>query len=213
MDNVITINNTKKNTLEFDVSIQGLDTKDVDVKFVIKTKGMDLAFAAKHDKGDTWSVTIPELPMVEKTTYKCHVCVVADGYYFEPMKGTVNIVGSHEIYTTTPKNVTLEPDDKKKEEKKDTSKDKKPVKESSPYTKSREKPIEQIARELMDAARSEVSAPKSSPVPKPITESHIEQSPAVEPVSPTAENDKKVLEVLESVGFQPRKKKRSFSLQ
>lgn len=235
MENVVTINNTKKNVLEFDMSIQGLDAKDVDVKFVIKTKNMDLAFKAKHDSGDKWSVTIPELPMVERTAYKCCIVVVADGFFFEPMKGTVNVVGSHEIYSSKPKNVTLEPEEgsKKKVEKKTPPK-KTEVKESLPL-RAREKTIEQLARELMsqhkeDTAKKPIEEAKEKSVPKtpdivsakeptkevtakPVEEKKVLKESAPKPTTSADENARKVIEVLESVGIQPRtKRRRRFSI-
>ena len=110
MENVVSINHTKENVLEFDISIQGIADKDISVCFVIKTNDMNLSFdASKKGKGDKWSVKLPKLPMLQKTAYKCVITVVADGYYFEPLNGTLNVVGSAEIYSSSPKNVTLEP--------------------------------------------------------------------------------------------------------
>lgn len=263
MENLVTINNTKKNVLEFDVSISGLDTKDVEVKFVIKTKKMDLVFAAKHEKGDTWSVNIPELPMVEKTTYKSSVVVIADGYYFEPMKGSVNVVGSHEVYSSTPKNTTLEPtsNDKKeeksgekskednntkkteKEDKKETPKEegkdvkkktsKFSIKETSVSPPPEpENSVEHLARKLIEETKTDVDvidpksvalnkilqekATKVTELKKEITEPTVIETtemPTPTVVVPVDDKKQKVIEVLESVGIQPRsKRRRKFSI-
>lgn len=125
MDNNVTISNVRENVLEFDLTIEGLSTKDVEAQFVIKGKGVNFAFAAKQDKGSKWKVTIPKMTTLEKTTYECSIVVVADGYYFEPMKGNCTVVGTHQIYVSEPRNQTVSPTDKKSEQKKETDSQKK----------------------------------------------------------------------------------------
>lgn len=202
MDNVVSINHTKENTLEFDITSEGVETKDISVRLVVKAKGMDLSFEAKKKEKDTWMVKLPKLPMLDKTTYNMKIEVVADGYYFEPLKGKLNVVGSAELYSTEPKNVTLSPDDKK-----GTTKEKKEVKEhrtpSSPYTKNSEKPIEQIARELME---------KHNFTPAEV-DRKIEQVKEKAEGVDTSKNEK-VIAILEEIGIKPKAKaKRSFSLK
>lgn len=110
MDNIVTITNAKKNTLQFELSIEGLEAKEVSVRFVVETaKGIELGFMCKNSDGEKWEVNIPKLEMLEKTAYPFHIDVIADGYYFEPMKGTINVVGSQQIYASEPKNTTLAP--------------------------------------------------------------------------------------------------------
>lgn len=188
MENVVTINNTKQNILEFDITVEGLDKKDVEANFIIRAKEMDLSFAAKKEKGDTWSVTIPKLPMVEKTTYKCSVVVVADGYYFEPMKGSINVVGSHEVYTTEPQNVTLKSTDSTTPKKKVPAKKK--TTETAPVpgsvrTKFREKSVEQLAQELMEQRKTEVKKtvkPDTSTIDKVINKVKEDTAKKLEPI-------------------------------
>ena len=182
MDNVVTVTNTKENILEFELTVQGLSAKKVEAKFIIKAKGMEFAFPCESGEGNKWSVTIPPMPQLERTAYNCCISVVADGYYFEPMTGTVNVVGTHEVYSSTPKNKTVEPDTEEKKEKKKAPPKKKAKKEEVKETaKSREKGIDQIARELMEK--------KVGP-----------------DIEKTKEADDKVHEVLESVGINVTKK-------
>lgn len=208
-DNIVSITNTKENVLEFDVEVDGLDTEKIQVNFVISTKDVNLSFSAKKGAGTKWSVKIPKMSILEKTSYDYTISVIADGYYFEPMTGVVNIVGSAELYTTTPKNTTLaskkeeekedkskEPDKKgKKEEEKDDKDDKKDEKkviktETLTPWKSREKPIEQIARELMEQHKKEETNPVA---PKKVEETGKSK-------------DQRVLAILEEVGLKPKSK-------
>jgi len=109
MDKLVTISNVKENVLEFDVEVEGVDTTDMAVRFIIEASGMELGFDSKKGKKTKWSVDIPALAILEKTTYPFHIDIIVDGYYFEPLRGSVNVVGSHEIYTSTPENITLSP--------------------------------------------------------------------------------------------------------
>jgi hypothetical protein len=159
MDNVVTINHTKENILEFDLTMEGVENKDITVMLMVDAKDMSLGFKATKKEKDKWAVKLPKLPMLEKTAYKFHIMVHADGYHFEPFKGTLNVVGSAEIYSSEPKNVTIKPaddnpaKDKKAEakaptEKKEQKKEQKVAEDVR--GRSREKSIEQIARELTE---------------------------------------------------------------
>lgn len=102
MDNIVTISNVKTNVLEFDADIQGLDTADMSVKFIINANGMNIGFDAQPLHGTKWEVTIPPIPMLERTAYPFHMDVTSDGYFFEPLQGTINVVGSHDVYVSSP---------------------------------------------------------------------------------------------------------------
>ncbi len=120
MADALTIENTKEQQLEIELTVQGVDaTKETRVCFCIETDGMTLSFEGTQGESDTWKFDIPVLSQLKRTSYDYKVVVVTDGYYFEPASGLVTIVGPHDIYTSAPKNVTLEP---KKAEKKKESK-------------------------------------------------------------------------------------------
>lgn len=102
MDNLIILNESKKNSLEFDLDVEGLDTTNVKVAYVLETKDYNMAFQCSQKKDKTWSVTIPPLSHIEKSTYKYHISVIAEGYYFEPLTGVANVEGSHQVYATKP---------------------------------------------------------------------------------------------------------------
>lgn len=203
MENTISINHTKSNTLEFDLTMEGVETNDLVVRFVIESKEMKLSFEAKKKKGDTWAVKIPRLPMLEKTMYDFCVEVVTDGYFFKPAEGKVNVVGSAELYSTKPKNVTFEPKKEEKVEPKTQQKKEKPSKKTeshqqSPTPKQREKSVEQIARELME--QQDFS-------PRKIEEKVKEIKTAEKNSAKTGgTKDQQILTILEEVGIKPKRR-------
>lgn len=147
MDNVVSINHTKENTIEFDLTIEGLEGDSIDVRFHVEAEGMMLTFPCTKGSGNTWKVQIPELPMLKRTAYPYTIEVIADGYYFAPLKGSVNVVGSPDLYSTKPKNITLEPKQKKQsQESKSTTKE---TKDETKEKTSESSNIENIARRLM----------------------------------------------------------------
>jgi hypothetical protein len=155
MDNVVTINNTKTNVLELDVSVQGIDTADIRVWLSVLAEGIELCFeCTREGYGEKWVVTVPPLPFITRTAYPCAVKIVADGYYFEPLNGTMNVTGNAEVYSTTPQNIELKPADseEKKEEKEEKVEEKitalPPGRQ--PKSRAREKSIAQLAKELME---------------------------------------------------------------
>ena len=202
MDNVVTINNQKTNTLELDVSVQGLNTNDVRVWLSVSTENMDLQFECRRESGDKWVVDVPPLPFINRTAYPCSVRIIADGYFFEPLNGTMNVIGNAEVYSSTPANITLAPkavEDKKDDDKKDGNK----VEEikgpaHQPKARGREKSIEQIANEFMarsDKEAEESEETKSEEKPsKPITarqKKRIEQKKLQDEKKAKAEAEKK----------------------
>ncbi len=197
MDNVININNTKENTLEFEMVIEGTTTKEVDCNFVIVAKGMELRFPAALTEGkvDHWTVTLPEMGFLERTAYQCYTEVVAEGQYFKPMEGNVNVVGTAQIYTSAPKNKTLESDIKKQEVFKEEEQKREVKREQSSWRQS-EKPISQIAKELMEQEKY-----GKDKIDEKVAEKKT--------VSDGAKSkDDKVRAILEESGFKSKKKKK-----
>lgn len=218
MDNIVSIRHQKENVLEFELTIEGVEGKDPIVKLVIQGNSISLGFGATKKEKTTWQVKIPKLSILEKTAYPFHIEVLVDGYYFEAFKGTVNVLGSAEIYSSEPKNITIQPSKQekpsapKKEDssKKSTtkseeqsSKKKEPPKEvKTPVEKKKtnenvhtiEKSIEQIANDLLKQHKFD---PEN--VEKKIGElgEHKNNS-----------KDEKVLAILEEAGIRPKYGKR-----
>lgn len=198
MDNIISINHTKENIIEFDLTMEGVETKDVEVKMMVETKGMELGFKAKNKEKDTWVVKLPKLPILERTAYKFYIEVHADGYYFMPFKGTLNVVGSAEVYSSEPKNVSLKSekseDDKSEPKKSEDKKDKK----VSEAWRSKEKPIEQIARELIEQQKYNTEE---------VTRKVEENKQTDKPAPSVGSKDEKVMAILEEAGIRTKSKR------
>lgn len=103
MNNTVNINKNKENTLEFMLTVEGLPSVDgMDVRLCIKTQKYDYVFKAVKDIQNTFKVQIPPMPEMEKTMFPCVIEVIThDGYYFEAMRGNVNVV--------TDANITAQP--------------------------------------------------------------------------------------------------------
>lgn len=101
-DNVLQIFSTKENTIDFNITTQGLADANLKVCFVIETSQMNVSFYAQKTEGEKWRVTIPPISFLEKTAYNFCIYVVADEYYFEPFRGIVNVLTTPELYINLP---------------------------------------------------------------------------------------------------------------
>jgi len=135
MDNLTTISNVKDNILEFNVHVTGADDNDMTVQFIIESDDMDLTFNSERGKEENlWFVKVPALSILETTSYPFRIDVIIEGYHMDVMKGSVNVIGNHDIYVNKPVNVTLSPSKKSK------SKDsKKPIEKKEVTIKSTDK--------------------------------------------------------------------------
>lgn len=219
-DELVSINNLKENVIEFELTVEGLNSKDFDTKFVIHSSGMELAFPCKKGDDGKWSVTLPPLPMLERTVYPFHLQVIAEGFHFRPLKGSVNVVGSPEVYVAGTKNIKLESPTKPTE----TSKPKieSTVSQKIQPTKSREKPITQIAQELMEANKVTSNKPNVQNTivekkPENVKESLLPKIDIEDKKTKvnTSAKDKAARKVLEDLGIKvPKTKpKKRFSLK
>lgn len=185
MENLIVINQSKKSDLEFELDIEGLDGKSADVRLVIKAKGYELAFPCKKAKGNKHTVSIPPMQHLDKSTYPFCITVVVDGYYFEPLKGTVNVEGSHKVYASTPETKS----EKKKEVKKESV---------DPPKKrlSGEPSVSDVAKRIMERHNQEKQAPTPTQEPKRVVSESVEE-PKEKPKKPKL--DDKVRSILDEV--------------
>jgi len=196
MDNIININNTKENALEFEMVIEGLNTSDVECNFVIEASGMELRFDAVLESKDDnkWLVKLPKLDILERTAYNCYTEVIAEGQYFTPMKGSINVVGSAEIFSSSPKNLTIESDVEKHKEHVKLEEQREEKRKAQSWRQN-EKSIAQIASELMENQKFD----------KENVEKLVEDKKAVGVLN---EKDAKVRAILEEAGIKPKKKKK-----
>jgi hypothetical protein len=219
-DEIVSLNHNKENIFEFDLSVEGVNESEVTAKFIIESTEMNLAFKCSKDSNGKWSVKLPPLPMLEKTAYPFHFAIDAEGYHFEPLKGVVNVVGSNEVYVTTPKTKLASPTAVKvvKEETK-------PIEIPKVVaTRSREKSVQQIAEELMKK-ESDAKKPADEPKKEPKAQVKIEPKeevkeailPKIEVTPPSVkkkgDKDDVVRKVLEQAGMKSKAKQtRRFSV-
>lgn len=102
MNKIVNISNDKKSFLEFDIEVTGAVEDDMAVRFIIESEGMLLGFNSKKEKGDTWSVEIPAMRILDKTVYPFYISVVVDGYTFEGLRGSVNVIGDRKVHISDP---------------------------------------------------------------------------------------------------------------
>lgn len=223
-EEIVSINNLKENILQFELTVEGLSTKDFDAKFVIHSSDMEMAFPCKKGDDNKWTVTLPPLPMLERTAYPFHLQVVAEGFQFRPMRGAVNVVGSPEVYAPAGvKNTKLESPSKAVAPVKETKASVIPARVD--VKRGREKPVEQIARELMEANKTatkktieESKTVKVEPVqPKVGKKEALLPTIELEPKSKpdTSKKDQAARKVLEDLGIKVPKVKtgKRFSLK
>jgi len=121
MKNVISIVSSKPSHLEFELDINGMSPSKMKVRLCIETKTYSLSFECKKATKGVWKCDVPALEHLEKGAYPFYVESIADGYYFEIVKGVANVSGSFDVYATAPKKVGA-PAAKKTETIKDNNK-------------------------------------------------------------------------------------------
>jgi len=194
MENVVSINHTKDNSIEFDLSTEGVGTDTMTVRMIIKMKGISLCFDAKKKakKGDTWTVKIPPLSMVEKTVYNFSIEVQSDGYVFTPMEGLLNVNGDAKLFVGEVKNKTFGPSNKTEE----TTKQSKTTKVDKSSKDKQKK-----------TTTSESSSVQTHPIAADASVDEIAKS-LIDGVTPnkTTTKDERILAVLEEVGIKSKSK-------
>ena len=162
MENV-TIVNGRENELEFDINIQGANKKEPMIRFVIEGKPINFGFHCQHGEADNWSAIIPAIPQLKNKSYPFRLEVIVDGYYFEPFRGTVDViaepdVSAKDIHTAKPEKpvvsaVNVKNDEDKKSTKKKTVSKKEVTKEDVDI----EEPETIIPEEIVEEPKDDFS--------------------------------------------------------
>ena len=226
---IFQINNLKENDFEFDLVTENIGTDDIKATLVIESKGVELGFPCKKISEGKWIAKLPPLPMLERTAYPFYLRVVAEGYHFRPLKGSLNVVGAADLYVQNAKTSLESPTMEKKEPV--VKETKQAPKQNT--TKRHEKSIQQIAEELMESnkVKSATVAPKTVDV-KPKAEKPSTPVPTIkkEEVSTVffpnlvvekkdekkGTKDEAALKILEEAGLKTKAKskpKRRFSIK
>lgn len=80
-------NKNSSTEIDFDVCVEGVDSSKMSVRFVIEqVDNFDLLLTATHVKDNKWKVNIPALGKYEKDEFKLRVEVIAEDYFFTPVK-------------------------------------------------------------------------------------------------------------------------------
>lgn len=169
MDNIVTIVNQKPSEIEFELGIDGITPKDIDVRFMLEAKDHCLVFHAKREKGDMWVVKIPALPHLEKTAFPFKIEAVVDGYHLNVAKGTANVTGSIDVYVKKADKVKAKDkeEEKKPEPKKEEAKKPEVKKEEKVEAKESKAPDSlQKAREVAEKILGEKKETGTAPVVK-----------------------------------------------
>jgi excinuclease UvrABC ATPase subunit len=87
----ITIHANKETVFDFEASVRGLDLKTGKVLFMVDISDNEKhVIACEHVVGIKWSVKFPENTF-KPETYNYTLSIIIDGYYFEPMSGSLNV--------------------------------------------------------------------------------------------------------------------------
>ena len=83
---------------EFELSVKGIDVGEADVRFGLEKNGVHMQFKCSRKSG-AWSVNVPPLNSFNlgEGLYKYTIEVIANGYYFAPVKGTAEVAPAAEV--------------------------------------------------------------------------------------------------------------------
>lgn len=172
-EHIISINQQKENTVQFQVSIEGTDADDAIVRLVVDlNNGTLLMFPCVNIEGNSYEAKMPVLSHIERTAYPCYIEVITNGYYFKAMRGVVNVVGSATITAQPTTTFVKKTTEKEKEGSKEESETEEKTKEESLDVFSTKPTLPSLGvsgiRELADKAVTE--AIRASKAAKKATE-------------------------------------------
>lgn len=92
----ITLN--AETTFEFELAVKGIEVGSADVRFGLEKSGVIFQFKCSKKAG-AWSVNVPALDSygLKEGLYKYTIEVIANGYYFAPVKGTAEVAPAAEV--------------------------------------------------------------------------------------------------------------------
>lgn len=95
-ENLIKINPNKASTLEFEVTVSGLEGIPPIVRFVIYNAidGVDWVVSCSKIDKTKWQASFPALPGITADTTDFAVEVIVDEYYFKPAEGKIAFVNT-----------------------------------------------------------------------------------------------------------------------
>jgi len=145
----ITLN--AETSFEFELSVKGIDIAEAVVRFGLEKSGVTLQFVCKRESGsDDWNVVIPRLDKfgLKEGLYDHTIEVIANGYYFAPVKGKSEVAPGPEVTGEMVKRdvkVAISGIKIKEGTKKSFTKKQKPKKKS----KKKDAPLKEVLKETM----------------------------------------------------------------
>jgi uncharacterized protein (UPF0335 family) len=218
-DHIVSINQQKENTLQFDVTIDGTDASDATVRLTIDLNdGSLLSFVCIRLDGDRYEARIPVLSHIARTAYPCYIEVITNGYYFKAMKGVVNVTGSATI-TAQPTTIASKINDNNStnvdDSEEDVDKETKQESLRNVFNTAATQPSLGV-RGIKDAADKVISESVKTKKPEKTTSSkktpnqpvsNIENLVEETSISQQEINDVRVKQILESVGIHVKTKR------
>lgn len=104
-ENVIKLNPNKSSTLEFDVTVSGLDGAPPTVRFVIHEMlaGVDWTVSCSKIEKNRWQASFPAFKNMELDRNNFSVEVIVDEYFFKPAEGEIVFINTPDVSFDKPK--------------------------------------------------------------------------------------------------------------
>ena len=104
-ENVIKLNPNKSSTLEFDVTVSGLDGAPPIVRFVIHEMldGVDWTVKCSKVEKNRWKASFPAFKNMELDRNTFSVEVIVDEYFFKPAEGEIVFINTPDVSFDKPK--------------------------------------------------------------------------------------------------------------
>lgn len=204
-DNNLKISLNTKTIFEFELDVKGIEVESADTRFGLEKNGICFQFSCVK-KDETWSVDIPALDTfgLSEGLYKYTIEVIADGYYFAPVKGTAEVAASAEVKGSLVKKdvkvavTAIKPKEEKKEKKSKKKEEKKEVevKVVETTTKRKSKKKEEINEEsIVDHMINR----RFKPFEKRSIFAQVTDTDDVEEVEPISDQERAVKDILKDL--------------
>lgn len=86
---MLSILTQQSNVVDFELSLNGDVTGEVDVVFTIVTESVEYRLKASHKDGSNWSVTIPEVLPLTSGEYTYNIDVIMDSHIYPAITSTL----------------------------------------------------------------------------------------------------------------------------
>lgn len=94
MTEEIRVNKNSPTEIDFNIQVEGINSSKLDVRFIIEqVNDFNLMLTATHIKDNEWRVIVPAFNKFDKNEFQMRIEVIADGYFFVPIKdGKLSVI-------------------------------------------------------------------------------------------------------------------------